>query len=86
MSGHIPPPPPHPVQPPSTSVPPEHELVIDTAHRHTSTNVEVHLTGGQAVVYLESAGTNRPATEAPERSIRKASESDETGGPDGAPR
>lgn len=76
--GHVPPPPPPPVGPESTTVPPSHELVIDAAHRPTTSPVVVNLDGGQATVHIEGLGEGRGTSHAPERAIRKSEETEDT--------
>lgn len=76
--GHIPPPPPPVVGPVDATVPPTHEVVIDTHHRQTTSPVTVDLDGGQAVVHVEGLGENRSVPKAAERSIRKSDETEET--------
>lgn len=72
--GHVPIPPP-PVDPGATTVPPEHEVVVDTHARRTTSEVTVDLEHGQVTVTAsahDSAGPGGvPLPEGTDRSSRR---------------
>jgi hypothetical protein len=66
------------VNPVSTSVPPNHETVVDLHEHRTTSPVVVDLETGRATVHVEGLGEGRSTSLAAERSIRRSEETGAT--------